>query len=144
MAFSKKLFGTSIPVSRRSKSMQYDRAPHRKQLGKYLTVTTVCAAWVFLALIATACGKQAARSAGSGACVVNHGRKSKIEPENSGLTCAQAQSILLVLPNSVGTWPIEGENGEKRGTCRIFPHSAYPLEIRCHINMGHFEVVAVR
>lgn len=100
---------------------------------------------VGLALTGTACGANGViASPNTNPCAVSvAGTKSKIRPESSGYTCSEVQSILLVLPNAVGTWPLEEGNPSQDEICRVYPKSAFPLEIRCHHGRKRFEVVGV-
>lgn len=107
-----------------------------------LAISITC----LLAVGGAACGSGAASASGSGrACVMNdHGVKSRIRPENSGLTCSAIQSILKVLPNEVGVSPLYNENGEPSWVCRKYAKSALPREVRCHEDKRHFERVRVQ
>lgn len=110
--------------------------------------TLIGLAVVGLTLTSTACGASGSGTAAGpkgNSCVVNknHGAKSRIKPQNSGFTCAQIQSILLVLPDTVGTSRLESSAPNQGQVCRIYPPAAYPLEVRCHRGQRHFEVVAI-
>jgi hypothetical protein len=97
-----------------------------------------------LAVVGGACGANSAGAAGGKACATAvRGSEARIRPENSGFSCAEIESILSVLPNAPGVWPIEGEGPTANEVCRVYPRSAYPLEIRCHNGHRRFEVVGV-
>ena len=79
----------------------------------------------------------------AGSCSMHvRGAASEILPRNSGYGCSTIASMLLVLPNAVGVWPLEGNEGKPKVVCRIYPAKALPLEIRCHQGGKHFDVVA--
>lgn len=98
-----------------------------------------------LSITASACGAVSmGTSANHGACVF-HARKglSRIKPENSNLKCSEIRPLLVLLPNEIGTWPLKGSDKAHDETCRIYPRSTLPLEIRCYNGHRHFEVVKV-
>lgn len=107
-----------------------------------ITVGVVVAA---LTLAGTACGSQSAIDSPtlSGCVIKAHDVKSKILPQNSGFTCGNIKSIMLVLPNAVGIWPLESSTKGQGEVCRVYPKSALPLEVRCHHGARHFEVVRI-
>jgi hypothetical protein len=114
-------------------------------IRRIYTATVVGVAVAGLALAATACGSQSAPDPPmSVGCVIKaHGVKSKILTQNSGFTCEDIRSILLLLPNAVGIWPLESSAKGQGEVCKIYPKSALPLEVRCHHGKRHFEVVAI-
>jgi len=73
-------------------------------IRRIYTATVVGVAVAGLALAGTACGSQSVHGPPmSVGCVIKaHGVKSKILPQNSGFTCEDIKSILLLLPNAVG------------------------------------------
>ena len=108
--------------------------------------TLVGIAIITFVFISTACGSGGTAVSSRGiSCVVdrNGGLKSRIKPHNSDLTCAQIQSILLVLPDAVGVSKLESNAPNQGRTCRVYPPSAYPLEVRCYRGKRYFEVVGI-
>jgi hypothetical protein len=69
--------------------------------------------------------------------------KSRIKPRDSRYTCAQIKSILLVLPNAVGTWPLEGSSSNRELVCHVYPRTSLPLEVRCQEGSREFEIVSI-
>lgn len=91
----------------------------------------------------SACGSQAvSRSGEVDPCLIkSRGSVSRIQPQNSGLSCAAIRSILKILPNATGVWPLHNGKGEVAWVCRVFPKTALPQEVRCHKGRRHFEKV---
>ncbi len=112
-------------------------------------VAVVCASALGLALTTVACGAASSQGANpftqSGtSCITSvRGTRSRVNPQNSGYTCEEIASILLVLPNSVGKWPIDGSSPSEGEVCQIYPESKLPLEIECRRGPRHFAVVAI-
>lgn len=111
-------------------------------VARFCVVTLGCVTAVGLALTGTACGASGViASPDTDPCVVSHHRgESRIKPQNSGLTCATVQTILLVLPDAVGKWWLEASIPSQGRICRVYPPAAYPLEVKCHHGGKHFEV----
>jgi hypothetical protein len=91
----------------------------------------------------SACGSQAESSSGlPDPCVIkSRGSVSRIEPENSDLSCTSIRSILKILPNATGVWPLDDNQGNPVWVCRVFPRAALPQEVRCSHDQRHFEKV---
>lgn len=91
----------------------------------------------------SACGSQAFSGGGeTHPCVIkSKGEVSRIQPENSGLSCTTIRSILKLLPDAPGVWPLNNDEGKAVWVCREFPESALPQEVRCHQGRRHFEKV---
>ena len=92
----------------------------------------------------SACGSQAESSSGlPNPCVIqSRGSVSRIQPENSDLSCTTIRSILKILPDATGVWPIDDDEGNPIWVCRTFPKTALPREVRCHHGQRHFEKVS--
>lgn len=113
-------------------------------MQRYLRAVVISAACLFAAS-GLACGSQGASvSQGANSCVMkSDGGKSRIHPENSGLSCSSIRSIISVLPSTPGVTPLTNENGEASWVCRVYPKSALPRELRCHEGKHHFERVRI-
>jgi hypothetical protein len=115
--------------------MQIVRTQH------YMLISLVLLVSVFGGV---ACGSGTATSSINPCLVHAHGRESKIKPHNSGRTCAEAKVVISLLPNEVGTWPVQSNTPGQSQICRIYPKSALPLEIRCYNHKKYFEVSAIQ
>jgi len=91
----------------------------------------------------SACGSQTVSgSVEEDRCVIeSKGSVSRIQPENSGLSCTTISSILKVLPDATGVWPLDDDQGKPVWVCRKFPKAALPQEVRCHYDGRHFQKV---
>jgi len=99
---------------------------------------------IMLALAVYACGGSAQESQASGACLTEiRGKKSRILPQNSKLSCDQITSILYTLSSVPGVYPVKSTGPERERTCKVYPKSALPVEIKCWRGKRHFTVVAV-
>ena len=106
-------------------------------------LVALAALLAFLSMTSGACG--ASESSEDDPCLIE-GRVgiSKIMPQNSGLPCKAIESITFVLPGKPGVYRLKGTGPEHGRTCRVYPRSELPLEIRCWRGKTHFEVRAVR
>jgi hypothetical protein len=83
------------------------------------------------------------------ACEVEGRSAAQIKLQTSGLSCAEAGPIVLIMNSSVGlhtvTAPGAADKGQfrVRWSCRLFPIPSYPLEVRCAHGERHFTVVAL-
>lgn len=109
------------------------------QLKSTVLILVTC----LIATVGGACGSQTAAGQPNGdPCVVAiRGSESRIQPENSGLPCSSIKSILSILPNAPGVYPLDNNQGEPMWVCREYPRNALPREIRCRHGQRHFEQV---
>jgi hypothetical protein len=113
--------------------------PTRRRLGRAMA-SLLGVALIFPAI---SCGSASSSGLATGGCRTEiRGAKSKILPRTSGYSCGTIQAILLVLPSTVGTGPVEAGDPKNSQVCRVYPKSASPLEVRCHHGSKYFEVVA--
>jgi hypothetical protein len=118
---------------------------YSRGMKRFSFAIAICLLALSLAVLAAARegGRGLARASDDLGCAISvRGTKSRIRPRTSRLTCGTIKQMLAVLPGAVGTWSLEGSTPAQNWTCRVYPRSKLPLEIRCHHHSRYFEVVA--
>lgn len=99
-----------------------------------------------LALAIVACGENAQESRANGTCLTKiRGGSSKILPLNSGMTCNEIAQTIVLLSNAPGSYSLSDSRPDHGTlTCRVYPRSMAPQQIKCWQGKKRFKVVAIR
>lgn len=122
--------------------MRFQFREEHTRVRRIITVLAVAMGVSGSCLVASACGASDAILADTNSCNTKFGgTASRIFPENSDLTCKEIRTVLILLPDEVGVWPIYGDS-DKVMKCRVFPPRKLPLITRCVSDGKSFTVKA--
>jgi hypothetical protein len=103
-------------------------------------IATVCAVVVACALC-SACAEPAI-SQESGGCHEEVQRTAGvIQPETSGLSCAQIKKLIEVQPSEPGGFLLSGDEPHRTWKCRIYVPQKSKVLLGCTHHQKHFSVV---